>query len=171
MADVLTLNATAKVSWTFQDALDLTTVSDNSNLNLSTDYTDGTSAGKADKIWSDKRTLAAAGNDDLDLTALTDTIFGATRTVTLVKLKGVFIYNPTSTAGDFLWLGGSVTNAHANLFGDATDKIKIGPLGKIMIESPTDGLAVDGTHKILRITNGGANTITDYRIVIWGTTA
>lgn len=174
MADSLTANINAAIQWTFRDALDLTTIVDNSNLSPSVAFADGTSAGQADKIWSDTRTVAGSGNDDLDLTALTNSIFGSTVTINFAKVKAILIVNTNIVAGDFLWVGGGGSNEWTNMFGAAGDKAKLGPgsattaPGIFLNCSPTDGWVVDGTHKTLRITNGSSNSNT-YKIVIVGT--
>ena len=74
----VTLNCTLRASlqWALLDTLDLSTVGDQATLQYSQNIANGTAVSTADLIWHDTRTLAAAANDDLDLNALTQSIFG-----------------------------------------------------------------------------------------------
>src|SRR5688572_4302932 len=99
MADTLAVDIKASLVWLFQDAIDLTVVSDSSKLEYAESLADGTAADQADKLWHDQRTVAAGANDDLDLTALVNTIFGSTVTINLVKVKALLIVNLSATAG------------------------------------------------------------------------
>ena len=104
MADALTSQIRASLSWNFQDTLDATIVKDESQLSYDRSFVDGVAADQADKVWHDIRTLAVAANDDLDLNALTNTIFGSTITINFAKIKGVLIksYNTSNTAHNAL---------------------------------------------------------------------
>jgi len=72
-------------------------------------FTSGTGANQADIVWTDERTLAASGSEDLDLAgALTDA-FGAT--ITAVELVAIII---VADAG----------NTNNVVVGDATDHVR-----------------------------------------------
>lgn len=170
MADTLAIDVLAKVSWLFQDALDLSTVSDVSSLEYKKSLADGTGADQADKMWHDQRTILTAADDDLDLAGVLTNAFGAT--VTFVKIKGILIVNTSTTAGDELYLDSSVTNGFLAPFnGSATSKVEIGADSPLLLCSKKDGWTVTAaTGDILRIHNANAGSVT-YKIVIWGTSA
>lgn len=172
MADTLTHTIRASINWTFREALDLSNVNDAATLEYSKDCADGTSADQCDKIWHDQRVITTGANDDLDLTALTNSIFGSTVTINFVKVKSILIVNTSTTAGDELKLDSSVTNGFLGPFnGSNTSKIEIGPDSACLLSSKKDGWAVTaGTGDILRINNPNAGSVT-YKIVIVGTSA
>jgi hypothetical protein len=161
----------ASINWLFQEPLALTTVGDASQLSYDEQLASGTAVDQADRIWSDQRTVAGAANDDLDLTALTHTVFGSTLTVTLAKVKAILIVNTSTTSGDLLRVDSSVTNGFTGATGgSATSLLEIGADSSCLLASKKDGWTVDGTHKVLRVHNPTADAIT-YDIVILGTSA
>ena len=171
MADTLATTITCGTAWSFQDALDRSTVIDADALSYSLTLADGTSASQADKVWHDRRTVTAGSNDDLDLNALTNSIFGSTVTINLVKVRTLQIKNINTTAGDILKIDTSVANGCVALTGGASGKIPIGANGCLTLTSPIDSLAsANGSTDILRITNTSGNSIV-YEIVITGTSA
>lgn len=171
MADTLATTITCSSAWNFQDALDRSTVIDADALSYSLTMADGTSASQADKVWHDRRTLATVTNDDLDLNALTNSIFGSTVTINLVKIRSIQIKNINTAAGDILHIDTSVANGCVALTGGASGKIPIGANGCLTLTSPIDSLAcTSGVSDILRIYNTSANSIV-YDITITGTSA
>lgn len=173
MADTLSASIGAGVSWLYADTLDLSTVSDNANLEYEFDFADGTGNNQADKVFHDERTVAASDEDDLDLAGgLSQTIFGSSVTYTFAKIKAILIRNMNTTSGDDINLDSSVTNSILTLFSSsATSKIPIPANGVLLMTNPIGGWAVTAsTADILRIANGGSNSVT-YRIVIVGTSA
>ena len=161
----------ASINWLFQEPLALTTVGDASQLSYDEQLANGTAADQADLIWSDQRSVAGGGHDDLDLTALTHTIFGSTLTTTLARVKALLIVNTSTTSGDRLRLDSSATNGFTGATsGSATSLVEIGPDSACLLASKKDGWSVDSTHKILRIANSTADSIS-YEIVILGTSA
>ena len=124
-----TLASEIKVSiqWLFQEPLALTTVGDASQLAYDDALASGTAADEADRIWSDQRTLAAGANDDLDLTALTHSLFGSTVTIDFARVKAILIVHTSTTSGEKLSLDSSVTNGFTGPFaGSATSQLEIG---------------------------------------------
>jgi hypothetical protein len=161
----------ASINWLFQEPLALTTVGDASQLSYDDQLANGAAADQADTIWSDQRTVAAAAHDDLDLTNLTHTLFGSTLAIDLASVKAIFIVNTSTTSGDLLRLDSSVANACTAPFGgSATSLVEIGADSALLLSSKKDGWTVDSTHKILRVANPSADSIT-YSIVILGTSS
>lgn len=122
---------------------------------------------QANLVWSDRRTAAAAP----DLLDLRGVLVGALQPSNDAKVVALFIRSKAVVAGKVLSVGGAGANpAFAGLFGDATDKIKIGAGGVFAWYAPVDTLlTTGGTADILAI-DPGADTI-DYEIVILGRTA
>lgn len=168
MADTInaTLNAVASVYR--KTPLDLGDVinTQRSEFSAAIDY--GTSASQCDIVWADTRTVTTGANDDIDLRALSDTIYGSAVTFVLAKLSYLYIYNKTATTLYYLNLDSSVANGCTALFdGGATSKVRIGPSSVFVVSSIVDAFTVDATHKVIRIHNNAAGSIT-YDIVVAG---
>jgi len=172
MADTLNADLAASLAWVFRDELDLSTVSDAAALAYERGLTDGVAADQADKIWHATRTLAGSSNDDLDLTALALTLFGASLTINLAKVKAILIVNTSTSAGEILRVGGATSAAFAAPFNDvATSVVEVGPDSPLLLANKKDGWAVaGGSADVLRIANPNAGSVT-YKIAILGTSA
>ena len=137
------------------------------SLNPGGNYASGTTDNKADQVWSDTRTLAAAA-DSLDLRGgLTDPLGGAA--LAFVEVRGLLIRNKGTAAADILLVGAGSNPAFAGLFGATGDIVKVPASGCLIWIAPLDtgGLTTTaGTADILYI-DAGARTIT-YDIVILG---
>lgn len=145
---------------------DVTAV-ENLNHSVSQALTEGEGANAIESAWNDRRTLASAAADNLDLNALTD-IFG--QTVNFSAVKGLYIRNNSTT--DNLLIGG---NANAfGLFAAANDELKLPPGGEILLKVTTAaGIAVsNGSTDILDITHAGDTSASlTYDIAIIGISA
>ena len=100
MADTLSFDVLARVTWVFKETLALANLVESGTDEYKLSFADGTGSGQADKVWAAQRTITAAANDDLDLTALTDSVFGSTRTISFAKIRGIYIENTIATAGE-----------------------------------------------------------------------
>jgi hypothetical protein len=170
MADTLALNVNASVDWLFKESLDLSNVSDAAKLELKLAITDGTGSGLADKIWHDTRSLTAAAADNLDLTALTTTIFGSTVTISFVKLKGIFIVNNNAVSGDDLTIGNGAAPFNPGLSAATTTWPVYAGSQFLWVNKYAGWTVTNTTADILKINNGSPNTVS-YSLVLWGTSA
>lgn len=163
----LSINLTAILGWTHTSALDQSTITDSSQINLSDTLASGTAVDQADQIWHDRRTLTAT-SENLDLAGSLVNAFGAT--LTFARIKGILIKNRSTTAGANLIVGGAAANQFP-LFSDVTDKIPIGPDGFFFYYDPSAAgkVVTAGTGDQLKI-DAGASTI-DYDIVLIGASA
>lgn len=153
--------------WRHSNALDLSTVEDNGQLNLSDTLADGVVIDTADKKFTDTRSLAAT-SENLDLAGGLTDAFGAT--ITFAKIKAIIIKNNSTTPGENLTIGGHATAAFP-LFSDVTDKYVLGPNGVFLIWEPSlAGKTVTATTGDLLKIDSGAATIS-YTIIIIGTSA
>jgi hypothetical protein len=103
--------------------------------NYALSITDGTGANQAQVVWSDSRTATTA-NDDLSLSALSDTRDGAAVVVAFTQIKLVYVRNTSSTQS--LRIGGvsgltAFSGLPINVF------IEIPPGGCYLVAGPSDG--------------------------------
>lgn len=150
--------------------LDLGSAVYSPKYNASYGLADGTGANQIKQIFSDTRTIAASGTDDLDLAGGLTNAFGAS--VTFTKIKALIVKASAANVNDVV-VGGDGAAALASLFGDVTDTIRVKPGGLFCVVAPDNaGYAVTaGTADILQIANSGSGTGVTYDILILGVTA
>ena len=124
----------------------------------------GTASGQMDRVWSDKRNLAAT-SETLDvLASLTSQLDGST--LSFVELNLVYIRH-RSASGDLKIGGGSNV---LPLFDNTSDILPIKPGGYFLWFAPNDGITpVAGTGDLLQV-DAGAATI-DYTVILGGRSA
>lgn len=159
-------------SATQTSALDLTSASAPVNFSRAVALGSGTGAGKADRMWTDRRQIAASGTDDLDLvgTALLDP-FGAV--VTFTRIKGLFISADHANTNDLV-IGAAASNPWVGLLNAAgTFKLKPGGSAAFIagVEDATAWATTATTGDLLRVANGAAGSVVNYDIVIIGASA
>jgi hypothetical protein len=146
------------LSSTFQNVLDLDTVSDALSQIWQNDLTNGTGANKGQVVWHDERTLAAGTPESLDLAGALACAFGV---ITFSKVKLIAIKVVTTTPNYRLEVGGAAANQFINWVGNANDVIIVGAGGLFCLSSPVDGYAVTGgTGDLLKINNPSAGGVT-----------
>ena len=132
----------------------------------------GTAASQADEVWSDKRVVAAAANDDLELDDLTqsDSSAGTVRSVSFAVVKLVFVRNVSTSGRIDIGAAGSNPWAGAGLpLVDGSDKTAV-PFGGGWLWYDPVGVAVsNGSADVLRI--AGVTAEQTYRILIIGEAA
>ncbi len=141
------------------------TVEKESNIDLKT----GTGNNQADLLFTDQRSIGAAGNEDLDLSGVLADAFGAT--LTFVKVKAISIRAAAANGGN-IEVSPAAANGFLGPFGDASDKLAIPAGGAVVLAAPVGGWTVTaGTGDLLNIANsdGAAAGVYDIRIV--GTSA
>jgi hypothetical protein len=152
-------------------ALDLGTASFPFSGGVSFTLTDGTTAGKADRIFTDTRTLAASATENIDLAgSLTDAFGTATSFATI---KAVIVSAASGNTNSV-----QVTRPASNgvpLFMAAGDGIALRPGGVfawVAGSADATGVAVTaGTGDLLTITNSAGSTGVDYSVMIVGASA
>lgn len=145
---------------------DLNTVRNALSLKKVASLVDGSGLGQASKSWGDKRTLAGAAVDALDLAGVLTDAFG--QSITFASVKAIIVAAAASNTDEVQIGGGS--NAFASFLGDPTDQIVLRPGGLLVLVAPdAAGYAVTAsTGDILRITNASASDQADYEIIIIG---
>lgn len=135
---------------------------------VSYSYTDGIAAGMADRVYTDTRTLAASGTENLDLAGVLLDVYGAT--ATFVTIKAVVITAASGNTNEV-----QVTRPVSNgvpLFMAGGDGISLKPgYGFTWLGSGTGVTVTAATGDLLTITNSAGGTSVTYSIVIIGTSA
>jgi hypothetical protein len=137
------------------------------NYSFSDAFTDGAGADQASKIFTDTRTIAISGTDDLDLNGVLIDPFGVA--LALTKIKVLIVRASRNNVNDVV-VGGAASAQVASIFNAVTEKIKVKPGGTLCLIAPdAAGYAVTATSAdLLRIANGGAGTSVEYTIAIVG---
>lgn len=171
MADTLAVDVRCTVDWLLQEAADLSTITDNSNLEYAETFTDGTSSDEADKIWYRESTLSGGGDDDWDLTSLSSSLFGGSLPISFAKIKLLFVVNTSTVAGDELHLSGGGAGPWSAPFLDSSDKVRVPADSCVLLVNRKSGWTVtNGASDTLRLHNASGSAVT-YRIVLVGTSA
>ncbi|MFS4105124.1 hypothetical protein [Streptomyces sp. PD-S100-1] len=131
----------------------------------------GTGAGKADRVFSDRRTLAASASEDLDLAGALLDAFGAT--ITLARVKGLIIAAADGNTNSVV-VGAASSNTWATLL-SSTGTVTLRPGAFVAVGTglaDAAGYAVTAsTGDLLKIANGGSGTSVTYDIHIIGCSA
>jgi hypothetical protein len=165
----LDTNLLVKLDASLTSALDLVTAAAPLAINNRTRLTSGTGLGAADMLWSDTRTLAASGTEDLDLAAsLTGPVGG---TLTFARIKLLYVTALAANTNNV-----NITRPAANgvpLFLAASDGVPVKPGGSFLWVAPdATGIAVTAaTGDLLTFTNSAGSTSVTYSVVIIGASA
>jgi len=131
-------------------------------------FTDGTTSGKADRIFADTRTLAASGTENLDLAGVLTDAYGAV--LTFVTVKAIIIKAAAGNTND-VQLTRPASNGVPFLMA-AGDGIALKP-GFVFawFGSGTGVTVTPATGDLLTITNSAGGTGVTYDVLILGTSA
>lgn len=162
----LTLSAIAE----FTSAMDLATGRVPLSWVQSFSLADGSGANQANRIFHDKRQLAASANEDLDLAGVLLDAFGSAITFARIKTMGL---RALSTNSNNVVIGAAASNTWVGPFGGATHTSHVRPGGVACWIAPdaTGWPVTAGTGDQLRVANSGAGTAVDYEIVLIGASA
>lgn len=151
----------------FTNLLDVGNAAYPLNYSPSFQLGEGSGLNQANKIFSDARTIAPSGTDDLDLSGVLLDAFG--NLILLTKLKALILFADAANTNEVV-IGGAAANQVASIFGAVTQTIKVRPGGAIALVGPdVAGYAITaGTADLLRIANGGAGTSVNYTIILAG---
>lgn len=134
----------------------------------------GTSAGQADLVFVDERTVSSASNDDIDLAGVLTSALGGT--ITFVEIVAILVINkPKSGVANTTNLTiGIGSNPFLGFLGGTTPTLgPIRPGGVVLLACPADvgiGTVTAGTGDILRVANSSGAAAT-YQIAILGRSA
>jgi hypothetical protein len=129
----------------------------------------GIGANQVDVVFSDQRTIAASGNETLDLAgALANGIGGA---AAFAKIKALLIRAAASNINNVV-VGAAASNPFLGPLGGTAPTLTLPPSGFVLLAAPVNGWAsADGASDSLKISNSGAGTGVTYDIVALGTSA
>jgi hypothetical protein len=155
---------TLSISARLAKALDLLSAEGRHEIKKQIALATGTGAGKADKVWSDKRTIAASATDSIDLqAALVDAVGDA---FTPACIKALYVYAHATNTNNV-----NVTRPALNgvpLFLAAGDGIPVKPGGLLAWVDPSAGgvgVTAD-TGDLIDLVNSGGGTEVVYDILI-----
>ncbi|WEH40796.1 hypothetical protein [Streptomyces sp. AM 2-1-1] len=158
-------------SATQTSALDFGTATAPASVSRSVTLGSGTGAGKADRIFHDRRLLNASGTEDLDLAGALVDAFGAT--ITFARIKGLVVTAATANTNSVV-IGAASTNAWATLL-NVTGTITLRPGAAVALMAGAADVTAYGvtasTGDLLKIANSGAGSSVSYDIVIIGASA
>lgn len=109
MAATFSLAGSLRVSPTWVEPLDASTVTDAVTALVTFSLDNGTGNGEADAYWRDLITVAATTTTTVNLAALTMNVFGTAGTLDLDRQKLILVRNRSTTTGVTVALGTSVT--------------------------------------------------------------
>lgn len=164
----VSLNVKAAITGAYTATRDLADVVQNLKVDTGYGLTTGTTAGKADLVFTDTRTLTASSSENLDLAGTLTDVFGTT--LTFVEVVAIYVKAAAGNTNNVV-VGGAASNGFATPFGDATDTVKVAPGGVFLLTNDAGFGVTAGTGDILKIANGGGSTSVTYDIVIVGRSA
>jgi hypothetical protein len=134
----------------------------------------GSGDNAADQMWHDRRTLAGAATEDLDLAGVEPNAFGTT--VTFAKIKAIFIHNtsddqdtPTDAS---MTIGNAAATQFVGPFGAAAHTLTLEAGDWVIITCLKAGWAcTGGALDLLKILNNDATDQLQYDIVLLGVSA
>lgn len=129
----------------------------------------GVGANQADIFWSDERTIAASGSEDLDLAGVLADAFGAT--VAAAEVVAILVMADPGNANNVVL--GNATNP-IPLFAGTTPTHAVKPGGIFLVAAPNAAglLTVGaGSTDVLKVANSSSGTGVTYQIAVIARTA
>ena len=147
-------------------ALDLQTRRAPAALKAAYALTNGTGAGEADILWTDRRTIAASTTEDLDLTASLSDAFATSLTFARIKL---IMVKAAAANTNNVHVGGDAA-ALVGWVGNASDLVVVRPGGMFLwVATDATAAAVTATTgDILQVANSSSGTSVTYDIALVG---
>jgi hypothetical protein len=168
----LTSRFSLAVNANLTSALDLVTGSAPLLKTYETILATGTGAGQADKVFSDTRTLAASGTEDLDLAGVLTDAFGAT--ITFARIKVLIVSAAAANTNNVL-VGGVAAGLSTLIVPQTTGIVTVRPGATFAVvcgQADATGYVVTATTAdLLHIANSAAGTSVTYDIIIVGASA
>lgn len=164
----MALSASVKLLFnaTQTKAIDLQSASSPVVRNILLAFSDGAAAQQANLIWSDTRTLAPSGTENLDLAGSLTDFYGVG--LTFVRIKGlIFIAAAANT--NAVQVTRPASNGVPWLLA-AGDGISLAPGAFIAWADPSAAgvVVTPATGDLITVTNAAGGTSTDYDVVILG---
>ena len=133
------------------------------------DLADGTSAGQANRIFHDTRTLAASASEDIDLAGVLTDAFGAV--LTFARVKGLIVAAAAANTNNVI-VGGASATQFVSWNGGATHTVTVRPGAVFALfagsADATGYVTAAGSTDLLKIANSSSGTSVTYDIVVIG---
>jgi hypothetical protein len=168
----MSISGTAKLGVNLQltevAALDLSNVTNDILYSKILEFTNGTAANQANKVFHDQRTLTASATENLDLAGGLTDAYGAA--ITFTRIKAIIVFAAAANTNNVI-VGGAASNQFVGPFGDVTDTVAVRPGGLMVFAAPdaTSYAVTAGTGDILKVANSAGSTSVVYDILIVGT--
>jgi hypothetical protein len=131
-------------------------------------FTEGTTTGLADRIYTATRTLAASANETLDLAGALTTPLGAA--CVFAKVKAIMITADANNTNNVVV--GNATNPFPGPLSAGATTVTLGPGDVFLWTRKGAGIAVGaGATDEVKVANSGAGTGVTYTITVIGTSA
>ena len=168
LAAGVSVNLNAQITGAYNGSNALGSVAFSLNQVLSQQLAPGTSSGQGDKLFSDRRTLAASATENLDLAGVLIDPLGST--LTFGHVKWIYIRAATANAND-VCVGGAASNTFNGPFADPTDIVCVKPGGIALFTVNTGAgwVVTPSTGDLLKVANSGGTTGVTYDVIIVGT--
>lgn len=152
--------------------LDLGTAQAQLSKAYTVEFANGTTAGQADRVFHDTRTLAASANEDLDLAGvLTDALGGS---LTFARIKGLIVSAAAGNTNNVI-VGGAASNQFLSWVGAGTHTITVRPGATFaLMAGAADAVGyvvTAATGDLLRIANSSSGSTVTYDIAVIGCSA
>lgn len=168
----LTSSALVSVAAKLTTAQDLGSAVATMTKTYEVSLTDGTTAGKADKVFHDTRTLSASGTEDIDLSGVLTDPLGVT--LSFVKIKALIISAAAANTNNVI-VGGASSNGFISWVGGATHTVTVRPgatLALIAGAADSTGYSVTAaTADLLKLANSSSGTGVTFDLIVIGTSA
>ncbi len=161
----LTAKILLQILATESSSSDLSSTTRVTNVSRTVNFANGTGANQAEIVWSDSRTIAANGEDILDLTALADD----RGSVDLTAVKAIYVRN-TGTVGIY-WQALAPPDHWGSgpLQAEEEFGIKVPPGGVMLITNPSAlGWMVESGDEQILFGNDSSTTAATYDIILIG---
>lgn len=141
------------------------------NVNRLLQLIDGTTAGKADRLYAGRVTVGASSSTDLDLAGVLTDDFA--QTITFARVKGLYVAAAAANANNVV-LGAAAGNVWTGLL-NSTGTLTLRPgcfnLTMAGAADATGYAVTGGASDLLRVANSGAGSSVTADVVIIGASA
>jgi hypothetical protein len=160
-------NINIAMAITLLNAMDIGGANYPINFGANFSFENGSGDNQANAAWTDERTIAASGSENLDMVGVLADAFGAT--ISISKIKALLVAASANNTNDVL-IGGHATAALASFFGDATDVLRVKPGGAIALIAPKSaGYPVTATTAdLIKVANSAGGSSVTYKILVIG---
>lgn len=134
------------------------------------EFSNGTGAGQANEMFSDRRTIAADDDETLDLSGVLSNALG--RLVAFTAVKALMVRAAAGNTHNVV-ISPPAANAWVGPFGAAEQSLALPPGGVVVLVAPTAAgwPVVNSTGDLLNFANSGIGSPVTYDLIILGNRA